>query len=325
MADTEKPDRPERETLHLFDLMMKFLLTEASSTALVHFINGLFGKDYPADSRVSFPATESVQVQPQKHGLEKIQSDLILMINSDAFAIEAQIEDDETIALRAFQYGFAYAKQNMQISEAESEIELKMPFARILYWETTRKTPDKVTLKLRFEDGSLHTYEVKTFKMLDQSLETLEQRKMMLLLPFCLLKFRREVKKPSTTSEKRKQLAEEMKNLLYKLDGLVEHSRAQGLLSNGDAIMIMERIGQMHEELYSQYPEFEEAAMELRERLRTPLADAVREGERKAKQEGEERVIALLEQGYTLEQIKQIHLQSTEIQTRQGTVIPHRL
>ena len=150
MADAGKSDKPERENLQLFDLMLKFLLKEASAPALVHFINGLFGKNYPTDSRVSFPATESVQEQPQKQGLEKIQSDLIVMINADAFSIEAQIEDDETIALRVFQYGFAYAKQNMKISEDQSEIELNMPFARILYWETTRKTPDKVTLKLRF-------------------------------------------------------------------------------------------------------------------------------------------------------------------------------
>ncbi|GHU51182.1 hypothetical protein FACS1894200_11130 [Spirochaetia bacterium] len=69
-----------------------------------------------------------------------------------------------------------------------SEIQLNMPFALILYWETTRKTPDKVTLKLKFEDGSLHNYEVSTLKMFDQSMEMLEQRKMMLLLLFCLLK-----------------------------------------------------------------------------------------------------------------------------------------
>ena len=58
--------------------------------------------------------------------------------------------------------------------------------------------------------------------------------------------------------------------------------------------------------------------MELRERLRTPIADAVREAER----EGEERVITLLEQGYTLEQIKQMHSQGAKTQTRQGMVIP---
>jgi flagellar biosynthesis/type III secretory pathway protein FliH len=214
----------------------------------------------------------------------------------------------------------------MKISADESRIRLKMPFARILYWETARKTPDKVTLELEFEDGSLHTYEVATFKMLDQSLETLEQRKMMLLLPFCLLKFRKEVKKPGTTSEKRKQLAEEMRNLLHKIEALIEHSSTQGLLSNGDARMVMERIEQMHEELYNPYPEFEEATMDLRERLRTPVADAIREAEREAERKGEQKgkregkregeregeqkerkhLLDLLNQNYTVEQLKEI-------------------
>jgi hypothetical protein len=308
----------------------------------VHFINGLFGKDYPTDSRVSFPATESIQEQPQKKGLEKIQSDLILMINSDAFALEAQIEDDETIAPRAFQYGFAYSKQNMQISKDGSRIRLKMPFARILYWEATRKTPDKVTLELEFEDGSQHTYEVTTFKMLDQSLETLEQHRMMLLFPFCLLKFRREVKKPGTTSEKRKQLAEEMKALLLNLEKLVKHSQSEGLLSIGDARMVMERIEQMHEELYNPYPEFEEVAMDLRERLRTPGADAIREAEQRGEQRGEQKgkrkgeqegkrkgeqegkrkerkqiLELIIQKNYTLEQLKEILIQEDQQTTTQ--------
>jgi type II secretory pathway component PulF len=86
--------------------------------------------------------------------------------------------------------------------------------------------------------------------------------------------------------------------------------------------MVMERIEQMHEELYNPYPEFEEARMELRERLRTPLADAIREAERKAEQKGERKgerkgeqrgkqekskqLLDLLNQNYTVEQLKEI-------------------
>ncbi|MDR2792877.1 MAG: hypothetical protein LBB61_04320 [Treponema sp.] len=136
MTDREKTDKPERETLHVFDLMFKFLLTEASPGAVVHFINGLFGKDYPPDGDVSLSSNESIrEAQPDSQKLETIRSDLILTINGDAFLIEAQIGDDETIALRVFQYGFAYAKQTMRIAEDGSEITLNMPAARILYWE----------------------------------------------------------------------------------------------------------------------------------------------------------------------------------------------
>ncbi|MDR0376582.1 MAG: hypothetical protein LBH70_02190 [Spirochaetaceae bacterium] len=52
-----------RETLHLFDLMFKAILTDAIHPAIVHFINGLFGACYPQDSPVAFAPTESVTQQ----------------------------------------------------------------------------------------------------------------------------------------------------------------------------------------------------------------------------------------------------------------------
>jgi hypothetical protein len=149
--------------------------------------------------------------------------------------------------------------------------------------------------------------------MLDQSLETLEQRKLMLLLPFCLLKFRKEVKKRNATSEKRKQLAEEMKKLLHKLEEVIERSRAQGLLSNGDAGMVMDRIGQMHDELYNPYPEFEEAHMELQERLRTHWQDYYVEGERKGEQKNRDKILDLIDKkNYTVEQIREILIKDAQ-------------
>jgi hypothetical protein len=52
--------------------------------------------------------------------------------------------------------------------------------------------------------------------------------------------------------------------------------------------MIVEHLAGMHERLYSNYSEFEEAYMRLEEQLRTPLADRVRAAERKAREEGRE-------------------------------------
>lgn len=59
-------DNRERETLQLFDLMFKLILKEASPAALVRFINGLFGKDYPPESGAAFAATESVSGQAER-------------------------------------------------------------------------------------------------------------------------------------------------------------------------------------------------------------------------------------------------------------------
>jgi hypothetical protein len=40
-----------------------------------------------------------------------------------------------------------------------SAISIKFPNARIIYWETTKKTPDEVTLTLSFPDGEYYHYE----------------------------------------------------------------------------------------------------------------------------------------------------------------------
>jgi hypothetical protein len=169
-----------RETLHLFDLMFKAILTDASHSALVHFINGLFGTHYPQDSPVTFAPTESV-TQHAAH-LTSIRSDMLLTVAGDPFILEAQIHDDENIALRVFQYSIAYAQQT-KIVEPEY-ITLTMPDARIIYWETNRKTPDAVHIRIIFPDKAEHAYELPTVKMLELSLEDLEARNLVLLAPF---------------------------------------------------------------------------------------------------------------------------------------------
>jgi hypothetical protein len=297
-----------RETLQLFDLMFKWTLKEASPRALTHFINGLFEKNYPPDSAVMFNATESVGADNEK--LKKITSDMIVTVAGDAFLIEAQISDDETIALRVFQYAFAHAAQNKEISESGEVVALIMPDARILYWETGRKTPDKVTLRLIFPDKTTHDYEIETFKVLNHRVETLGKRNMALLFPFCLLKFRKEMKKAGASPEMRRQIAGDMKELLRKLEKMIDAGCETGVLSGGDAAMILERIAQMHEELYRNYSEFEEAKMELQERLKTHWKEYLQKGRedglQKGRIEGQNRILSLLKQGYTVEQLEEL-------------------
>jgi hypothetical protein len=291
-----------RETLHLFDLMFKAILHDASHPALVHFINGLFGKSYPPDSPVSFAATESVSQEASL--LTGIRSDMLLTVAGDAFIIEAQIQDDENIALRIFQYSIAYAQQT-KVVEPE-QITLTMPDARIIYWETSHKTPDKVRVRIIFPDKTGHAYEIPTLKMLDQRIETLEQRNLVLLTPFYVLKYRKVVKR-STSPEKRQILAQEMRDLISKLEAAIDRAKNQGIISATDAAGLFERLVQMYTELYTSYPEFKEDAVQLEERVKTQWQDYLQQG---VKQE-RNRLLALLNQGYTTEQLKIMLTQET--------------
>jgi hypothetical protein len=298
---------PNRETLHLFDLMFKYILKEASHPALVHFINGLFDTRYPPDSPVTFAPTETVTHNADQ--LETIRSDMLLTVANDAYLIEAQINDDETIALRVFQYALAYA-QTTKVIEAE-RITLTMPDARVIYWETSRKTPGKVTLRIIFPDATEHCYEIPTLKLLEQSIEDLEKRRLVLLTPFYLLKYRNAVRKGRMSADERRALAGELKELVGDLESLVDRAREEGIISGDDGAALFEHLVQMYTELYRSYPEFKEAAMHLEERVKTKWQDYLHQGLYQGKVEERNRLISLLEQGYSLNQIKSLLAQES--------------
>ncbi|MDR1978701.1 MAG: hypothetical protein LBQ42_08205 [Synergistaceae bacterium] len=112
----------KRETAHIFDLILKRLL-ELSDVALVVFINGLFGAKHSLESRVERPKTESVSKK-----LRRLMSDTIIIVNGvHAYHIEGEIDDDENIAIRVFEYGFAEALRTKTGSDDGWTISLKFP------------------------------------------------------------------------------------------------------------------------------------------------------------------------------------------------------
>jgi hypothetical protein len=177
-----------RETHQLFDLIFKRLVQESSPQTIVSLVNGLFGTTFPTDSLVSFPNKETVT-----ENLHQIISDMMILIADEVFHIEAQIDDDLNMALRMFRYGYYEAIKKTR-TEEDGSLTISFPQARILYWETTRKTPDNITLHIVYPDRSRHDFIVPAFKVLEHGIEELEKKKLALLLPFYVLKYRKQVK-----------------------------------------------------------------------------------------------------------------------------------
>jgi hypothetical protein len=72
--------------------------------------------------------------------------------------------------------------------------------------------------------GTSHTFTCPALKLLDYTVEELEEHDLSILLPFYLLKFRKRVQ-PARTEEKRRELAGEMKDLVEKLTAALERGR----------------------------------------------------------------------------------------------------
>ncbi|MCL2281823.1 MAG: hypothetical protein FWC26_00725, partial [Fibromonadales bacterium] len=201
----------EQSTAQIFDCNFKFIMTEASPPAVVHLINGLFKKNYPPNTVVKIEPNESIRKQPKSGKLGKIVSDIVVTLfcenKKDTYLIEAQIDDDMEMSLRVFNYSISVALKDKYISNSGSYMRIEMPAPAIIYWETS-KTEDFLTIEVVFPGKRSVLYKVPAFKVLEHKISELEH--MALLLPFYLLKIRKELKKSGEDSRKRKALAKRL-------------------------------------------------------------------------------------------------------------------
>jgi hypothetical protein len=285
-------DTTKRQTHQIFDLIFKRLIQEASPRAVVAMVNGLFAADYPLDSPVSFPNKETVT-----EDLGVFVSDMTLLIGGEVFHIEAQIDDDLNMALRMFRYGYHEAIRRPRTGE-DGVLTITFPQMRVLYWETTKKPPDNLTLRIVFPDLSGHDFVVPAFKVLEHEVEELEERRLALLLPFYVLKYRKAVKAAKSEAE-RLALLPAMEGTLRRLLEAIGGLRAAGILTEADEEIILGEIDILYTELYEPYKGFREAKAMVDERIMTrfdklrmevraeAIAEGRAEGEARGRAEGE--------------------------------------
>jgi predicted transposase/invertase (TIGR01784 family) len=292
-------DSSGRETHHVFDLIFKRLFQETSSRAVVSLVNGLFGTDFSLDSPVSFPNKEKVTGD-----LRKIISDMTVDVGTERFQFEAQIDDDLNMALRMFQYGYYEALDNPERDEDGRPV-LVFPQARVLYWETTKKTPDMERITIVFPDRSRHEFRVPAFKVLEHEIAELEGMRVALLLPFYMLKYRKQVK-AARTNEERQDLAPKVGETLKNLLDAVQELRESGILTREDEAAILGEVKILYSELYETYEEFREIKMTLEERLENPYFKMKREARAEGLAEGRAEVAwSLLKAGVSKDVIVQ--------------------
>ena len=128
-------------------------------------------------------------------------------------------------------------------------------------------------LSLEFPDGGSYDHVVKTFKFLNFSIKDLEEKKLAILLPFYVLKLRKEVVS-SRSSKRRVELGAEMRTIMDELLAASERAVKTGLLSEPDRRIVLEYTERLYKELYQEYDEFKEADVMLQEKILTYSEEA---------------------------------------------------
>ena len=235
------------ENIHqIYDKVFKKILT-LSETSVVNLINGLFGTDYPAGSTVQYNWTEF-----EDNGRKKTLADAIVTINGfHSYHMEAQIIKDEDIVFRVFEYGFSHANRN-RMQETDKEM-LCFPKPKIIYFYASSGIPDEYELRLHFGTQGYFDYKVPVLKYINTTPEELTQKKMIILIPFELMKLRDAIKK-----ERSPENLEALKNLiqndiLYSININME----LGNITLSDAQKLKRLTHQLYKHIYAHYEEME--------------------------------------------------------------------
>ena len=93
---------------------------------------------------------------------------------------------DEEIEFRVFDYGYRYALRERSGGDVLVFLDL-----RVIQLYRHNGMPDTKTLLLDFGAQGSFEYKIPVFKLLEHSIEEISRRRMIILMPFMILKLRR--------------------------------------------------------------------------------------------------------------------------------------
>ncbi len=242
------------EIYQIYDKAFKRILTLSEKT-VINLINGLFDTNYPTDSKITYNWTEH-----ENKDLKRTLADSILTINGrDSYHIEAQMTEDEEIVFRFIEYGFGHAFKNRIFIDGGERMVFPRPC--ILYLDEGKKDklPDEYTLIMQFENQGEFAYKVPVVKLQNISTEEINNKKLIALLPFKLLKLRKKIAKLRT-----KENLEELQKLV--VDDIIiaiERNAEVGNISPTDALDLIEITTKLYMKIYSKYKELEDFTMRM--------------------------------------------------------------
>lgn len=246
-------------TRKLYDSIFKKILT-LSSKAVINMINGLFNMFYdPENSTVSYHWTENVH--DNQNSMTTTLADTILVINnSDAYHMETQMKKDDSIVFRVFSYGAGYADQTKEILQDEEGCQvyrIHFPEPCVIYLSNVPKSvPDTYSLQVGFVHTQNITYNVPVTKLTSCSVKEINNRKMIILIPFYILKLREKLRnKKARTPENIASLKSLIKTDIM---GSIDKNVELGNITAEDGAQLYRFTQMLYTRLYSQFEETEE-------------------------------------------------------------------
>ena len=173
---------------------------------------------------------------------------------------------DEEIVFRVIEYGFGHAYKN-RVCENSREI-LPFPEPKIIYLSENNisKIPNEYSVELDFGKQGSFTYKVPVTILQKMTVEELTRRKMIILIPFHLLKLRSALTQSRSETNKNA-----LKNLIENdIVSSIKTNLSLGNISQEDSRKLCDMIQKLYWHIYANYEELEDITMMIDESLELP-------------------------------------------------------
>lgn len=185
-------------------------------------LNEIFGTDYTGTEEIRFLG-EEYQMNRTDGATEKRTNDSYIEVKTAEgwirYHLEFQSYLDNTMVIRMVEYDFEIALDESMLED--DQLVLKIPRSAILYIQHTKKTPDEMKIKIIMpeETGS---YRIPVMKIQNYTLEDFFEKKLLLLLPFYIFRFRSRFPKFEDNKYEREKLKDAFVHIRERLEKLCE-------------------------------------------------------------------------------------------------------
>ena len=174
----------------VFDDVFRTML-ERIPEVMIPLINEVFGTNYAED--------ETITQLKNEHYLKggTVVTDCLLDICGKQYHLECQSNPDNTIALRMIEYDIAIALQNVITTEftdgGEHDYEMSFPSSCVFYLRHNNRTKKKACVRIRFQDGTFHMYEMPIVKVQEYGKEEIFEKKLLAFLPYYFMRYEKSL------------------------------------------------------------------------------------------------------------------------------------
>ena len=210
------------ENRKIYDITFKRMF-RLSGRMLIKFVNKVFEKDFPLDSKVRFLDPNS-----EDEYNEILERDIYFEICGERFQIEAQSYWDDMM-FRLFEYAVSDPGKSYTRTDSYHAV-FRMPKQAVVFLKGKCKRHNKLFIKLILPNEQEVEYSVNAVRALGYTPQELAENDLEILLPFQIIRMYNRVNGyNSYTDEKKEKFLRDFKKMCkdirYTMDSLLIHKK----------------------------------------------------------------------------------------------------